>query len=185
MPPRPELLNGDKEGEEGAVPLRNSNYGAIQQGDHDTEGIRVPLTRMSLSDDSFEHKCKNQNKTLFSFPVEMKRISKLLAAIIFVGTILSGVFYISMSKKKADESMHNHHHQNAGHHFDNGETKMNPFFLHPVRDLGMLSVDRSQSDASPSSIWSQSGEDWQPLPTNSWYLVSQNYRKKETNYTAE
>jgi hypothetical protein len=45
---------------------------------------------------------------------------------------------------------------------------VDPFQLDPVQDLGMLQIDRSTTDASPSDIWNhRSG----PLPTNSWYLV--------------
>jgi hypothetical protein len=179
MPPRPELLEGDRKGEGETVDVsKNNNYGAIQHDDRDIE--RVPLTRMSLSDDSLEYKNEHRNqnnKSMCPSAMKMKRLLKPLA-IILVGTILSCVLYIVTSKNRNNEPLHIHHpeknSQNAGHHFLNDDAKMNPFLLHPVRDLGMISVDRSQTDASPSSIWSQRGEDWQPLPTNSWYLVCQN-----------
>jgi hypothetical protein len=172
MAPRPELLQVGIGEEGGAIGARNNNYGAIQQDEIDHNV--VPLTRMSLSEDSFKCKseCKSHDKIICPSSLKMKRVLTL-ATIIFAGTII--LFVLCMSWNKEDESLRIHrpvsHDQNAGHHFD--ETGMNPFLLHPVRDLGMLSVDRMQTDATPSSIWSQRGEDWQPLPTNSWYLVSQ------------
>jgi hypothetical protein len=99
-----------------------------------------------------------------SLPQERNRVLKLVGIVVAVVMAASiGAFLVLPSLDAVGPS------RSAGHHraFD-PTTATDPFRLDPVHDLGMVSVDRALTDASPSRIWNgRKG----PLPTNSWYLV--------------
>jgi hypothetical protein len=55
----------------------------------------------------------------------------------------------------------------------NSEDRTPPLsMLSPDKEMGLQAVNRAD-DASPSSIWGKKAKDGRPLPTNSWYLVSE------------
>jgi hypothetical protein len=51
--------------------------------------------------------------------------------------------------------------------------------LSPDKEMGLQAVHRAD-DASPSSIWGKKAKDG-PLPTNSWYLVSEKTTSSANN----
>jgi hypothetical protein len=152
MPPRPQLE------ENGGGGHQVKHYGSI--GQHDVEKIPLMMTDSIEDGDDIEKK------------EEPKRVVKIVAVTVLVIAIVSMIAYIViphvLNSVGGEDHPYTHHHSATTHHnFD--DTSANPFKLDPVNDLGMLSIDRSQTDASPSSIWkNRTG----PIPTNSWYLVS-------------
>ena len=149
MPPRPQLEETTKGGRPAV------HYGSIDQ-QNDVEKMPLMMTDSIEDIDDVE---KKDN--------EPKRVIKIVGITVLVVAIVSMVVYAVLPRFDGDDDPSTHHHSKTTHHnFD--DTSANPFKLDPVSDLGMISVDRSQTDASPSSIWkNRTG----PIPTNSWYLV--------------
>ncbi|KAG7369398.1 glycosyl hydrolase family 81 protein [Nitzschia inconspicua] len=164
--PRPELLTGVGGSKNTASSASNNNinsYGSIV----DVE--RVPLTQMSLSDDSSlqdDEKKDIMKKTTMRPLVETKRILTIISVSLLVIMIVSALLYVVAPIFRYNHHPQNNHDNNSNNH--KRDNNKNTFLLDPVNDLGLLSVKR-QTDASPSSIWTSS-QTKGPLPTNSWYL---------------
>jgi endo-1,3(4)-beta-glucanase len=150
MPPKPESEANTASG------IASKDYGSI---DRDVEQAPL-LSNMSFSQESLESQ-------RYCGPKERRRILKIVGIVIAVVAVISMILYKVLPDVAPDSASQM---ESPPHHSD-VSTSTNLFTLDPVRDLNMLSVDRSKTDASPSPIWNGRGEK-EPLPTNSWYMVS-------------
>lgn len=177
MPPRPEIdpivagtvVNGNggvaSTTTTGAIKA-NNHYGSIgngnQYGEEDIE--KMPLTsNLSMDDEAIDLEKPHK-----------RRILKIIGWVLLTVAILSLAYYwvvrVVIDRVKSNTSIHTEKEEPMHHPSFQGKSDVNLLELNPITDLKLLSVDRSQTDASPSKIWG-SRQGHGPLPTNSWYLV--------------